>query len=320
MKKTYKLLIGALVLVLLVVCILLIYNSTKADTENSKNYISFSVKSESKDDDAMKILTYEYSLENEKAQLMATLPFNSQYSLSVYDKENKCVYYSYRDETQCDQLYRYDIENQKSTKLTEDLFAINYIIPVDDSVYLGTVYKDRREVTLLKYENGKLSSLLDDDDLFVQNMSYNPDTQKIVFNTYSNSEAEKRFAEYNDDPDHLLTGKNTIWTLDVTNKDNLPQKVKVVGEGDMGYIISDEKDRIYYYRDGKHYILDDDIKQNLTFDELDIYEPIYIKGEDVFFEKGYNQLVKYNLKTKKSIVLYTENAEKAEIDNAIILY
>ena len=87
----------------------------------------------------------------------------------------------------------------------------------------------------------------------------------------------------------------------------------------MGYIISDEKDRIYYYQDGKHYILDDDIKQNLTFDELDIYEPIYIKGEDVFFEKGYNQLVKYNLKTKKSAVLYTENAEKAEIDNAIVL-
>lgn len=318
MKKTYKLLIGTLILILLVVCILLIYNSTKADTENSRNYISFSVKSESKDDDAMKIFTYEYSLENEKAQLMATLPFNSQYSLSVYDKENKCVYYSYRDETQCDQLYRYDIENKKSTKLTEDLFAINYIIPVDDSVYLGAVYKDRREVTLLKYENGKLSSLLDDDDLFVQNLSYNPDTQKIVFNTYSNSEAEKRFEEYNDDPDHLLTGKNTIWTLDVTNKDNLPQKVKVVGEGDMGYIILDEKDRIYYYQDGKHYILDDDIKQNLTFDELDIYEPIYIKGEDVFFEKGYNQLVKYNLKTEKSTVLYTENAEKAEIDNAII--
>lgn len=318
MKKTYKLLIGALVLILLVVCILLIYNSTKADTENSRNYISFSVKTESKDDDAMKILTYEYSLENEKAQLMATLPFNSQYSLSVYDKENNCVYYSYRDETQCDQLYRYDIENKKSTKLTEDLFAINYIIPVDDSVYLGAVYKDRREVTLLKYENGKLSSLLDDDDLFVQNMSYNPDTQRIVFNTYSNSEAEKRFEEYNDDPDHLLIGKNTIWTLDVTNKDNLPQKVKVVGEGNMGYIISDEKDRIYYYQDGKHYIFDDDIKQNLTFDELDIYEPIYIKGEDVFFEKGYNQLVKYNLKTKKSTVLYTENAEKAEIDNAII--
>ena len=211
-----------------------------------------------------------------------------------------------------------DIENKKSTKLTEDLFAINYIIPVDDSVYLGAVYKDRREVTLLKYENGKLSSLLDDDDLFVQNMSYNPDTQRIVFNTYSNSEAEKRFEEYNDDPDHLLIGKNTIWTLDVTNKDNLPQKVKVVGEGNMGYIISDEKDRIYYYQDGKHYIFDDDIKQNLTFDELDIYEPIYIKGEDVFFEKGYNQLVKYNLKTKKSTVLYTENAEKAEIDNAII--
>lgn len=319
MKKTYKLLIGTLILILLVVCILLIYNSTKADTENSRNYISFSVKSESKDDDAMKIFTYEYSLENEKAQLMATLPFNSQYSLSVYDKENKCVYYSYRDETQCDQLYRYDIENKKSTKLTEDLFAINYIIPVDDSVYLGAVYKDRREVTLLKYENGKLSSLLDDDDLFVQNLSYNPDTQKIVFNTYSNSEAEKRFEEYNDDPDHLLTGKNTIWTLDVTNKDNLPQKVKVVGEGDMGYIILDEKDRIYYYQDGKHYILDDDIKQNLTFDELDIYEPIYIKGEDVFFEKGYNQLVKYNLKTEKSTVLYTENAEKAEINNAIIL-
>lgn len=309
----------------IIVIFFLVYNYTRIediDDIKEEKYISFLVTSEDERNHSLNTRTFEYSFEMQQINLKSTLPYYAQYPLSVYDMDNDCIYYSHRDESQCDQLYQYNLNTKKNIKLTNNLFAINYIFPIEDSVYLGAVYKNKRVITLLKYENGELTQLLENDDLFVQNINYNPDTHMIVFNTYSNTEAEKRFEEYDINPNRPLTGDNTIWSLDITNKDGVPHKKDVVGEGDIAYICSDEKDNIYYYQEGKHYILegrDGLIKENAAFDELKIYNPVYITNKDVYYIKDSRSIIKYNSSTKKNETLYEISEDKSIINSAIIL-
>lgn len=91
---------------------------------------------------------------NKSVESVAEINYTSQYPLSVYDKKHNVVYYSARvedDNTKGDQLFLYDIQNKSTTQLTTDIYAINYIYPVDDAVYLIVVMNGTHHITLAKY-------------------------------------------------------------------------------------------------------------------------------------------------------------------------
>lgn len=91
---------------------------------------------------------------NKNVEQVAQINYTSQYPLSVYDKKHDIVYYSARvddNDTKGDQLFSYDISKKTSTQLTTDIYAINYIYPVDDAVYLIVAMKGTHHLTLAKY-------------------------------------------------------------------------------------------------------------------------------------------------------------------------
>lgn len=102
---------------------------------------------------------------NKLVEEVADIKYTSQYPLSVYDKKHDIVYYSARvddNNTKGDQLFSYDIQRKKTEQLTTDIYAINYIYPVNDAVYLIVAMKGTHHLTLAKYEIGTKKLLVYD--------------------------------------------------------------------------------------------------------------------------------------------------------------
>lgn len=94
---------------------------------------------------------------------IGNVPYTSQYPLAVYDEGEHTIYYSAVDETgNCDQLWKYDLEKRTAEKLTDSLFAINYIIPrKDDVIVIAVARKERRCVPYRYDKNSHVFSELE---------------------------------------------------------------------------------------------------------------------------------------------------------------
>ena len=123
--------------------------------ENNKNlYLSVLVNSyETNETMIMNVNCLDVT--NKNVENVADIKYTSQYPLSVYDKKHDIVYYAAcvdDNDTKGDQLFSYDIQKKATTQLTTDIYAINYIYPVDDGVYLIVAMKGTHHLTLAKYE------------------------------------------------------------------------------------------------------------------------------------------------------------------------
>jgi hypothetical protein len=96
-----------------------------------------------------------------------TVEYASQYPLTVYDKQNDIIYYServYVDDDYGDQLFSYNIETKESVQLTDNIYAINYIYPVGDYIYMLGAMQNTHYLTIMKYDlNTKEFSVFDND-------------------------------------------------------------------------------------------------------------------------------------------------------------
>ena len=91
-----------------------------------------------------------------------------QHSLSVYDRQNDLIYYSERvyddDNDYGDQLFSYSRETKESVQLTDNIYAINYIYPVGDYVYMLGAMQGTHYLTIIKFDlNTKELSVFDND-------------------------------------------------------------------------------------------------------------------------------------------------------------
>ncbi len=162
-------------------------------------YISFTVTS-AKADNSFTSRVYYYNLKEEKLEKIASVPYTSQYPYTVYDKNDNMVYYSYRKaNTGNDQLYSYNLKSKKTKRLTETLFAMNYIIPEAERILLITIPLKAEDFALcpIYYEKqtGKLERLDWDRDLTIRNTYSNPRTKEFTVSAFSSSEYWKRMGE-----------------------------------------------------------------------------------------------------------------------------
>ena len=115
-------------------------------TQNPADYISFTVSYMTAYDEANDLLSmtvYEYNLQSKEVSEVFSFPYNTHYPLGVYDKKTNSVYYtkeknnnSYKNQRRGgDQIYVYNLTTGSDTMLTEDLLAVNHIVPVDGAVF-----------------------------------------------------------------------------------------------------------------------------------------------------------------------------------------
>ena len=117
-------------------------------TQNLDDYISFTAIHMTAYDEASDVAeyeaaVYEYNLQSKQVSEIFRFPYNTLYPLGVYDKKTNSVYYtkeknnnSYKNQrTGGDQIYVYDLATGSDTMLTEDLLAVNHIVPVDGAIF-----------------------------------------------------------------------------------------------------------------------------------------------------------------------------------------
>ncbi|MDR0268667.1 hypothetical protein [Paenibacillus sp.] len=80
-------------------------------------------------DNGMVMRSMIYDLHTKEIKKLTDIPYTSQSPLSVISKTDNKVYYSADGGGKGDQLFSYDLTSHKEEKLTDDIFAINYIVP-----------------------------------------------------------------------------------------------------------------------------------------------------------------------------------------------
>ena len=106
-------------------------------------YISFSV--EYQQDpylDEFDIFIYDFDLQSEEITEVYRFPGNALYALGVHDRQAHAVYYvkeedndRYERNRTGDQIFVHDLETGSDKMLTNDLLAVNYLIPVENAVF-----------------------------------------------------------------------------------------------------------------------------------------------------------------------------------------
>lgn len=123
-----------------IVCILLftfLLSSCKY-ANGQDTYISFTLTFE--EDGQLLSEVYYFNLEDEEVHQVAVVPYTSQYPLTVYEKKTDLVYYTARIESEHkDEVYAYSPSTKKTKQLTDSVFAISYIIPYGDHIFLAAV-------------------------------------------------------------------------------------------------------------------------------------------------------------------------------------
>ncbi|WP_353096517.1 hypothetical protein [Tissierella praeacuta] len=139
-----------------------------------------------------------YDIKDKKIEKIAETPYNSQHPIGIVDLYDNKLYYSNKTGSG-DQLFSYDIKTKKITQLTNNLWAINYIIPTKDHIHLvaarlieqdveGESRPDIQAMYIDKSTNIMGYYRKYDHHTKAQHISYNPWNQKIYITFLNNNE------------------------------------------------------------------------------------------------------------------------------------
>lgn len=134
-----------------------------------------------------------YDIKNEEIKNIEGVDYTSQYPLGIYCRADNKIYYSAENsETKGDDLFSLDLKTKEVERLTDDLFAINYIIPRKDDILLVAVKRETRGLRVISYN--KLTKKVDyenlqDDDTSTWAIGINIDnSQEFYTSTFSEAQ------------------------------------------------------------------------------------------------------------------------------------
>jgi len=302
-------------------------------TEDEGIYITFARTSGS-----LKTKVFEFNIDDEEVNLVGQFAYNAQYPLGVYSRENNKMYYSAKAEDgQGDQLWEYDLETEKRTQLTDDIYAINYIVPIDNSIYLVAWCYDNeyRAINFYRYDiESKSLELLQDDPAFnVGVLSYSPENKEFMFAGEDSVERWHRF-DIQSDEYPFYPPANNVYSM----KDNEISLVFSTEDNeDIGSLAMNDKYILYrttselwtLYNDGsnsvkdiKHvYLMNRETNEKTELTEevfSHIGKFIYLANNDdlycIYASDGFKRLAMMNLKDLNNV----HTIDKVPIDGYAI--
>lgn len=301
-----------------------------ADNFQSDNvYLSFTVTHETNmNSGVFESDIYYYDIDERKIDKVAVVPYTSQYPLAVYEKKENIVYYSSNSEDIFgkDNLFEYKLDTKHSRKLTSSIYAINYIVPRKDNVVLGAIDSSGGKALGIKTvdrKSNELTSLKWDENDFIDELTYNPLINTIVFSCTNIDEKYAELDAANNEQRAMNGLDNRVYLM----KDNNYELLFKVEKAFINSIISSEN-AIYYQSDNnnkerkyalKKYDLNSkktkDLDINIGSDKL-----IYISNDEkTLFYYGGNKISKMNLMTKDIEIIYSVDVGTEYINNVHVL-
>lgn len=287
---------------------------------DTSKYISFTVTVE--ENKKLHSEVYYFDLSNEEVEKVAVLPYTSQYPLTVYDKKTNKVFYTSRiEEEHKDEVFEYAVDTKETKQITDDFFAINYIIPYLNKLLIAAVPLGDGVIHPYEYdrETTKISDLTWDSDIHISSLNINPDQNEFLAAGYSNSQLyenlEKQMTEEFKWPDYYLYDLKNNSAHDVLVKTE-ETKINTIAINNKYYYYSENGSEIIQIdratkKESKLLTEDDNIEFNsiiyITDDNRTIY---YIVGK---------QVNKYDIKAKEIKQIYADKRVRSKVNNAMIL-
>lgn len=289
-------------------CLLL--SSCKKSSNNS-GYFSFTSTIQS--GDKLISTVNELDINTGKNKEIWSHEYFSQYPLMVYDKQFNRVFYSQRTDNKQDELFVYDLVKKQSQQITQGVFAINYILPIDENtVYISGVLATTKYLAASLYNvnlhSGEIIPLIDNDDIHVREIYSTNFSNHLFYSHYSQSEL--------------------ISNLEAQSYDK--EFVKPVME--ISELYSNQKFGIQMNKTKRsHVVIEDEVYEiyndylvNSTSEPIEYIMPTTCKF--LFYHQN-NQLYCYNnrsilqlnMDTRKEEVIYYLDYQEGAINNAVYL-
>lgn len=160
---------------------------------------------------------YEYNLKDNELKKIFSYPQNTFYPLGIYDKEAKVVYYakengndSFSRKEVGDQIYAYNLETKEDKMLTDNLYAINKIVPVENYLFFIAAFDDMPNLVLgrVNLEDGQVIRWNEEKNLSTKRLAVDKINRRIYVAIYDEEIDYK----------NMLEGKgpatNTIYSFD----------------------------------------------------------------------------------------------------------
>ncbi|HWO74807.1 MAG TPA: hypothetical protein VNM69_02695 [Bacillus sp. (in: firmicutes)] len=270
--------------------------------------------------DGMVMRVYTYDINNKALTKVTDLPYTSQYPLTVFSLKEDKIYYSAAGEGKGDQLFVYDNKTKTSQQLTNNLFAINKIIPhtVENKLIMAAVKKGERPLKVIFYDkqSKQISAVNDQDmDTTVWDISYDPETNKTYAASHSEDEHSKNIEKANKTQTALIPPKNQIVEID---NHNMKQRSVIELENEQILSLSARGEQILIAT--ARHINEDPVEYSLinikTGERQRIDLPISAR-KGLFLSKDgkgvYFLGVSEKAGTKRGIYFYDFNTQKMEL-------
>ena len=295
-----------------------------------------------------------YDIQSQALHEVATVPYNSQYPLTAYDRPENKVYFSAsalkggRMRNASDKLYSLDLTNNEIKVLTNNLYAINYIIPTRNNIILVACPLDSPEITLMLYSwdksSRKLKELSWESDITFSKVYYQPDTHYLIASTFSSS--EDLFRIRNQDKTPYITPDKEVYRIDFNNAKHeklfaLEGNNLIVSTDINSIVLNDNKivafirekfkDGYYVFSEEGIYSFDYSGDERTPFIDREklkgLSDLVYISNDKRFIyfissalgEQSSNALCKYDTVTDKIEIIYEAVLGYNFINNATAL-
>lgn len=173
----------------------------------------------------MRVMSFD--LQSKVMTKLADIPYTSQYPFSIASLMDNKIYYSADVQNKGDQLFAYDLQTKKAEQLSDELFAINYIVPTSEKgpIVMAAVKKGDRVLKTVLYDkqNHQIEFIHDEDlDGNTWAVSYNKEVNKTYLARYSENAMKKQQGISNKQQIALVPPDYTVVELDNETKTERP--------------------------------------------------------------------------------------------------
>ena len=197
-----------------------------------------------------------YDLDKGELKEIASVAYTSQYPLAIYSREDNILYFTADEETghNRDQVFGLDIATGECYRFSDELFAINYIVPTKDKLIMIAAGIGERNLSPYIYEKatGEFYKLPVYEDFTVRCCDYNPITERLFISGFLESQDYALLMELNDQLHNGAIYEETPQVLadnyifELTDNYSKPiQRLFVKEQGIVGGLPSDTRDMIY---------------------------------------------------------------------------
>lgn len=303
---------------ILIAILMLISACSKNDTKQNMGYLSFIVTYESKNEDGQeKLLSdiYKYELESDQATLITTIPYEKDYPVGIYlEKRNVVIYSGISQSVSGNQIWMKNPETNETTMLTQDFYYLAYLQPISENLILvGGVLKNSEDIAInlfiLNIDSHELVKIEFNDDIDVRNLTYDSETQSVLFAGYSHTDLRKNIEEQDTVPFKMVD--NYIYEY----KDGFVTELLKEKEDEILSVYRDKSQLQYRTINSGHVCVDISNKNSCNPLETYLSNPYFDSRNDKIYYIDEQTIKVYDKKTKKEMIVFKSDKARSTINN-----